>query len=91
MKLSKVSSSLAMPSSILFNLSPVLGMTALSESNHWWKRWKTLSIPDEEATSIILVVLQLKMLVEEETEVGLFIDENDRHFTLFGNDLLHRL
>ena len=82
MNLSQIDPSLAVAFSILFNLSsvPVLAITALSQSKPLTTEMGgTLTIPNEEATSTILVVLPLETVVDKESEVELFIGRNETY------------
>lgn len=67
MNVSQIDPSLAVAFSILFNLSsvPVLAITALSQSKPLiTEMGGTLTIPNEEATSTLLVMLPLETVVE---------------------------
>ena len=79
--LSKVELSLAMASSILFNLSSdyVVGITALSPSKLLdTKMVGVLTVTDTEDTSTVLVVLLSESLEAEVTEREFFKGGNDR-------------
>ena len=79
--LSKADPSLAMASSILFNLSSdsVVGITALSSSKLLDAEMVGIfTVNDAEDTSIVLVILLSKALESEETDWELFIGGNDR-------------
>ena len=79
--LSKVEPSLAMASSILFNLSSdsVVGITALSPSKLLdTKMVGVLTVTDAEDASTVLVVLLSESLEAEVTEGEFFKGGNDR-------------
>ena len=79
--LSKVEPSLAMASSILFNLSSdyVVGITALSPSKLLdTKMVGVLTVTDTEDTSTVLVVLLSELLEAEVTEREFFKGGNDK-------------
>ena len=84
--LSKVEPSLAMASSILFNLSSdsVVGITALSPSKLLGtKTVGVLTVTDKEDTSNVLVVLLSESLEAEVTEREFFKGGNDRDIICF--------